>query len=134
MQTTCHSSFEVYKENWFALFIAIWTGCGSEKALKTMEVYPPDGRKSNGIPDKYSDEQRVEMVKLKEQGWTFNEIGAKYGVSGQAIRGQYFKELSRRGIQPPDLRSKKSERIRLRSEQRMGADVSIRDSKDKTQD
>lgn len=121
--TTCHSNFDQYIDNWLALAVAILRGLSTDQALREIGITLE--RKPVEVKSKYTPEILNDIVTLKdEQGWTFLEIGKKYNVNVTSIRDQYLKELRRRGIQPPDWRAKKAERIKIR-EQSMGADVTL---------
>lgn len=78
------------EENWYALMIAILLKQPPERSFQILF----EGKKRVTGPSAFTDEDTIDMIKLKEQGCTYREIGEMYGISEGATckRMQYYKK------------------------------------------
>lgn len=90
MYKTWNKQHNVYKnvfvgglnldESWCALFIAIYYGLTPDQAFKTFWT-----GKISKVNKSLTKEDELEMIRLKQQGITYKEIGAIYGISDNAV-------------------------------------------------
>ena len=80
-------------ENWMALLVAIMSNCGADKAFSKLT--------SSGISKKvgirmYCDIEGI--LKLREQGLTYYQIGCQYGVTAACIFSRVKKYKEREAV------------------------------------
>lgn len=73
---------EIYKENYFALYLAIINNMTGLQALKAMRLTEERRKVKRSTPRKYflSDEDYEEIIRLKREGLMWKEIGEKYNI------------------------------------------------------
>lgn len=90
------------KENWYALFICLYTNMSVDKALRKMNVcFKGASRPVNkNIRCKYSDEFIDKIFSLKALGKTHKQIGLIVGLTAYQVSGivRWHKE---KAIQDP---------------------------------
>lgn len=64
-------------ENWYVLYIAIELNVAVEQAFILFK----EGKKRRWI----SKDDELDMIKMKEQGLTYPEIGEIYGITGSCV-------------------------------------------------
>lgn len=76
-------------ENWYAFCIAILKNVTPEKAFQLYRA-GKSSRKNTSIKQ----EDVLNMIKLKSQGWTYKKIGELYNLSSQAVckRIKYYQK------------------------------------------
>lgn len=78
-------------ENWYAFYISIVKEVPPEIAFAMME-----GKKDTQWRKLLTDEDKEDMIKLREQGLTYKEIGYMYGLSKTAI-GHHIERYKKKG-------------------------------------
>ena len=72
--------------------LAMWSALTKPARLRLTEQLTPS--KPRGVPPKYTDEQRLEVVRLHRDGISMRLIGAQTGLTKQTVNRILQKEMT----------------------------------------
>ncbi len=73
------------KPNYYALMIAVFGECTPEKAFYAFEKAKQIKKKINNSNPTITKEDEVDMYLMKNQGFTYKQIGKIYGISETSV-------------------------------------------------
>lgn len=91
---------DVLVDNYVALMMCIFTGWEPEQCFSYLETSRKPKRKSN-----ITEDDVLDMIRLKQNGMSHREIGEIYGLSPDAVyyRIKRFKKVEESGWRGSDL-------------------------------
>ena len=72
--------------------LAMWAALAKPARLRLTEQLTPS--KPRGVPPKYTEEQRLEVVRLRADGLSMRRIGVQAGLTLQTVNRILQKEMT----------------------------------------